>query len=253
MEDPLGISSYLKNRLLEALGPSLMESPELQTLERPRGVDTGSFYINPDVEFAFPAPEFELIEPKGPSRTPKGHRSIAHGATEILETPNNRHSFPPRRSFRVDVTETEDEYILRADLAGMSKENVKIDVYEDHNSVNIAIEPPKDEFFGLYKSALESRQELAKEGTERDDKETKVESVEKEKEKSAEIEPSPLLKKETFHLHERCTGPSSRTIKMPQAVDMITSKAEMKQGLLMIKFAKKKLEEVAKKRSIEIK
>lgn len=251
MEDPLGISSYLRNRLLEALGPSLMESPELQTLERPRGIDTGGFYINPDVEFAFPSPEFELIEPKGPGRPPKGHRSIAPGATEILESPNNRHSFPPRRSFRVDVTETEDEYILRADLAGMSKENVKIDVQDDQNSVIIAVEPPKDEFFGLYKSALESRQELAKEDTGREEKETKAETEEKEKE--TEIQPEQHLKKETFHLHERCTGPSSRTIKMPQAVDMNTSKAEMKQGLLMIKFAKKKHEEVAKKRSIEIK
>lgn len=249
MEDPLGISSYLRNRLLEALGPSIIESPELQLLERPRGVDTstsGGFYINPDVEFAFLPSEFEKIEPKGPSRTPKGHRSIAPGATEILETINSHQAFPPKRSFRVDVTETDDEYILRADLAGLTKENVKIDVQDDSNSVIIAIEPPKDEFFGLYKSALESQQEVSKEASE-----TEVKAEQSEPETKAE--PEKHLKKETFHLHERCTVPYSRTIKMPQAVDMSTSEAEMKQGLLRIKFSKKKHEDIAKKRSIEIK
>lgn len=245
MEDPLGISSYMRNRLLELIGPELLGTAEL---ERPRAAEpigAGGFYINPDVEYAFPYPEYELISPKGPSTattsasTAKGHRPIAGGATEILETPNTRPARPPRRLFRVDVTESEAEYILRADLAGMSKENVRIDVLEDQSTVTIAVEPPKNEFFGLYKSPLESRTEIIKE-------------AETEEEKSEETRKE-MPEKEICHLVERCVGPMARSIKMPNAVDMSAINATMKEGLLLIKFAKKKQStEESKKKVIEI-
>ena len=250
MEDPLGIGSYMRNRLLELIGPELLEAQEA---ERPRGVEPmsgGEFYINPDVEFAFPYPEYELISPKGPgsastgAAAAKGHRPIAGGATEILESPNTRPARPPRRLFRVDVTESEESYILRADLAGMSKANVKIDVMEEQNILSISVEPPKNEFFGMYKSALESMERL----------EVSKEEAKTEEEKENDPGHKAVPEKEICHLIERCTGPMSRAIKMPNAVDMSAVDANMNEGLLMIKFAKKKpASQESKKKTIEIK
>jgi HSP20 family molecular chaperone IbpA len=239
----------MRSRLLELIGPEFMQVSES---DRPRAVEpmrssSSEFYINPDVEFAFPYPEFELISPKGPTTgvtAAKGHRPIAGGATEILESPNARPARPPRRCFRVDVTESGEEYILRADLAGMSKENVKIDVLDDQNIVSITVEPPKNEFFGMYKSALESMETI-------EISEEKEHREPKEEEKQPEHKMMP--EKEICHLIERCTGPMSRAIKMPNAVDMSSVNASIKEGLLMIKFAKKKpVSQEFKKKSIEI-
>lgn len=251
----------MRNRLLELIGPELMmDVPEL---ERPRASEpTGpsSFYINPDAEFAFPFPEYEqLISPKGPPAQPsppKGHRPIPGGATEILESANTRPARPPRRLFRVDVTESEGEYILRADLAGMCKDNVKIDVSEEQNIVAISVEPPKTQFFGLYKSALESRPEAIKEIEESAAVTTTTTTTTSPEESKTTIHGEgvkAMPEKETCHLIERCTGPMCRSIKMPNAVNMAAAKACMKDGLLVITFAKKQpSSEESKKVSIEI-
>ncbi len=254
MEDPLGISSYMRNRLLELIGPELFEAQEAERPRATQPIGASEFYINPDVEFAFPYPEYELISPKGPNTqqpAAKGHRPIAGGATEILESPNTRPARPPRRLFRVDVTESSQEYILRADLAGMSKENVKIDVMEEQNIVSISVEPPKNEFFGMYKSALESIERVERVEPEKMEKE----GASKEEKESISSEKKGMIpEKEICHLIERCTGPMTRAIKMPNAVDMTTINASMKEGLLMIKFAKMKpITQESKRKSIEIK
>ena len=271
--DPLGIGSYMRSRMRELLGPDVLGGSEL--LDVPRfalnepGMEETSFYINPDVQWAFP--ETEMMPVKGPaqiSEKARGHRPIPGGSgTEILESTNARPARPPRRLFRVDVTENDNFYFLRADLAGMHKENVKISVDEGQNIVSINVEPPKDDFFGLYKSPLESFGSLSIKPQET------VEEVKKMEEKAPQEEmikenippassasavkepPEPVVqKKEVCHLIERCTQPMMRHLKMPKAVDMEKIEAEMRDGLLVVRFAKKPHEiEEAKRHLVDIK
>ena len=260
--DPLGIGSYMRSRMRELIGTDVLgaepfEVPRFalnepsQLIEEMPAVGTSSeFYVNPEVEWAFP--ETELVMPtKGPAQigeTARGHRQIPGGGTEILETTNTRPVRPPRRLFRVDVTENDENYFLRADLAGMAKENVKISVMEDRNLVSINVEPPKDDFFGLYKSPLESTQSIKQQ------QQTEQEPAEKEPVPPALQHQELSHKKEVCHLIERCTQSMSRTLKMPKAVDMSKVEAEMRDGLLMVKFAKKEHEaEESKKHFVEIK
>lgn len=266
--DPFGIGSYMRSRMRELLGSDILGGVEPFDIPRfalndPLLEDIpsiGSFYVNPDVEWAFPEGEV-MIPPKGPAQIgekSRGHRAIPGVGTEILETTNTRPARSPRRLFRVDVTENDDYYFLRADLAGMKKDNVKISVDEDRNLVSFDVEPPKDDFFGLYKSPLESQLSIKESNKPEEPKkdENPAESESKEPESKPQTENiQPLAhKKEVCHLIERSTHPMSRTLKMPKAVDMSKIDAEMREGLLVVKFAKKKVEEVEhKKYSIEIK
>lgn len=261
--DPLGIGSYMRSRMRELLGPDVIGvGGGTELLNVPRFAldepaisgfieEPSSFYVNPDVQWAFP--ETELMPVKGPAQigeNARGHRPIpgGSGGTEILETTNPRPARPPRRLFRVDVTENEEFYFLRADLAGMHKDNVKISVDEGHNSVTINVEPPKDDFFGLYKSPLESVHPKASEEVK------KMEEKGPQEEMIKENIPPSVQKKEVCHLIERCTQPMARNLKMPKAVDMSKIEAEMRDGLLVIKFAKKPKEvEESKKHIVEIK
>lgn len=276
--DPFGIGSYMRSRMKELLGADYL-SGTAEPFDIPRSAyepeigGFGSFHINPDVEWAFPEAVEAVLPLKGPAQIgekARGHRPIPGIGTEILESSNTRPARPPRRLFRVDVTENEDFYFLRADLAGMSRENVKISVDENQNLVSFNVEPPKDDFFGLYKSPLESQfsikevvegskvSESAEGSKEPGSKESKsAESKEsKEPEQSKESKqptPSPH-KKEICHLIERSTHPMQRTLKMPKAVDMARVEAEMREGLLVVKFAKKRAEvEEQKKHFVEIK
>lgn len=252
--DPLGIGSYMRSRMRELLGPEMMSSelydvPRFALGETPKSSieelqpELASLYINPEVEWAFPEAERMLMPEKGPvGQKARGHRPIVGGGvgTEILESTNARPARPPRRLFRVDVTENDKYYFLRADLAGMHKDNVKISVHEDQGMVSISVEPPKDDFFGLYKSPLESipphREESEKENMP-PPKESEITS-----------------KKEVCHLIERCTQPMKRSLKMPKAVDMTDIQAEMRDGLLVVKFAKKEVpSEESKIHEIDIK
>lgn len=292
--DPLGIGSYMRSRMRELFGSDIFGGGiAAEPFDVPRFAlneplieevpfitpSSSSFYVNPDVEWAFPEGEV-VMPPKGPAQTgdkARGHRPIPGVGTEILETTNTRPARSPRRLFRVDVTENDEFYFLRADLAGMTKENVKISVDENQNLISFNIEPPKDDFFGLYKSPLESQFSKEKEGEiKKEPENVPKESTKQEEMKSAEVEieeskfeeikqqeqhpeqsaPSGSLahKKEICHLIERSTQPMIRTLKMPKAVDMSKIEAEMKEGLLVVKFAKtiKEVEE-DKKHYIEIK
>ena len=284
--DPLGISSYMRSRLRELLGNEILG--QVEPLDVPRFAlsdpfveesslmdplvvaSSGPFYINPDVEWAFPGTE-AIMPLKGPAQIgtekARGHRPIPGVGTEILETTNTRPARSPRRLFRVDVTENDEFYFLRADLAGMTKENVKIAVDEAQNLISFNVEPPKDDFFGLYKSPLESQHSIKEEPTEEPKKEP-VESTEPGKEPteseskqsedkqdvSKQSVESIVHKKEICHLIERSTMPMSRTLKMPKAVEMHSVEAEMREGLLVVKFSKRAPEvEEHRKHSIEIK
>lgn len=264
--DPLGLGSYMRSRMRELLEPDVLGTAE--PLEVPRFAlnepeilgEEPSFYINPDVQWAFP--ESELLPVKGPTQIgekARGHRPIAGASsgTEILESTNARPARPPRRLFRVDVTENDDAYILRADLAGMQKDNVKISVDERQNIVSINIEPPKDDFFGLYKSPLESqsfKQQKEQPKVEEEVKKMEEKGPQEEIVKENIKEPELLHKKEVCHLIERCTQSMSRNLKMPKAVDMSKVEAEMRDGLLVVRFAKKPHDvEEAKKHIVEIK
>lgn len=275
--DPLGIGSYMRSRMRELLGTDVLGAEPVDvprfSLNEPApfveemlpGTQSG-FYINPDVEWAFP--EAELMPTKGPAhiggeKAARGHRQIPGGGTEILETTNTRPVRPPRRLFRVDVTENDECYFLRAELAGMTKENVKISVVENENLVSINVEPPKDDFFGLYKSPLESSQSIKQQQAKQEEPKEPKEAGESKPEESKEKENIPppqhphqeiYHKKEVCHLIERCTQSMSRTLKMPKAVDMAKIEAEMRDGLLVVKFAKKAHEvEETKKHFVEIK
>ena len=262
--DPLGIGSYMRTRMRELLGPDVLGGAELYSvprfaLDEPELFsEEPSFYINPDIQWAFP--ESELLPVKGPAQIgerPRGHRPILGGSgTEILETTNARPARPPRRLFRVDVTENDDYYFLRADLAGMHKDNVKISVDGSQNIVSINVEPPKDDFFGLYKSPLESQSIKPKveEVKITEEKGSQEETVKENMPPAQSKEQELVHKKEVCHLIERCTQPMSRNLKMPKAVDMGKIEAEMRDGLLVVKFAKKPHEiEESKKQVIEIK
>lgn len=259
--DPLGIGSYMRSRMRELMGPDVLGTepsidiprcePAMFIEELP--LSTSSFLINPDLEWAFPEAE-QLLSRKGPDQVAeraRGHRPIPGGVgTEILETANARPVRPPRRLFRVDVTENDDNYFLRADLAGMHKDNVKISVVEDQNLVSIHVEPPKDDFFGLYKSPLESQNYQKQQAGIEEKGPVEKESVEPGAKKETEI----VHQKEVCHLIERCNQPMKRSLKMPGAVDMSKIEAEMRDGLLVAKFAKKPHEvEASKKHDIEIK
>jgi HSP20 family molecular chaperone IbpA len=272
--DPLGIGNYMRSRMRELLGPDVLGGTEpfdvpRFALDEPELLEEEpSFYINPDVQWAFP--ESELLPVKGPAQIgekARGHRSIPGGSgTEILESTNARPARPPRRLFRVDVTENDDYYFLRADLAGMHKDNVKISVDEDNNIVSIDVEPPKDDFFGLYKSPLEShtfkQQQKQQQQSKIEEEHKMVEEKGPQEEEmvketippSQPNQPELVHKKEVCHLIERCTQPMSRNLKMPKAVEMSKIEAEMRDGLLVVKFAKKPHEIVElKKHVIEIK
>ena len=283
--DPLGIGSYMISRMRELLGTDFLGAEPFEVprfaLNEPTGFfeePSSSFYVNPEIEWAFP--EAELLPVKGPAvvgEKARGHRQLTGGGTEILESTNTRPARPPRRLFRVDVTENDDYYFLRADLAGMTKENVSISVVEDQNLVSINVEPPKDDFFGLYKSPLESqsisvnpeqqrssiKEEEVKRMEEKGPEEEKIkENVPVEANKPAESKVEEPAKKETeishkkeiCHLIERCTQGMSRSLKMPKAVDMKKIEAEMRDGLLVVKFSKKRVDvEEGKKHLIEIK
>lgn len=274
--DPLGIGSYMRSRMREILGADILgtagepfdvprfalNEPSLLSLE-----ESPPFYVNPDVDWAFPESEMFTMPPKGPaqiSERSRGHRVIPGVGTEILESTNTRPSRSPRRLFRVDVTENDDFYFLRADLSGMTKENVKITVDENQNLISINVEPPKDDFFGLYKSPLESQFARSgvseiKIGSEAGEKEeeAKVPEEHKSSQEQAEVkqpESSLSHKKEVCHLIERSTQSMTRTLKMPKAVDMSKIEAEMREGLLVVKFAKKAPEtEEHHKHAVEIK
>lgn len=262
--DPLGIGSYMRTRMRELLGPDVLGGAEFYSIPRfaldepELLVEEPSFYVNPDVQWAFP--ESELLPVKGPAQIgekPRGHRPILGGSgTEILETTNPRQVRPPRRLFRVDVTENDECYFLRADLAGMHKDNVKISVDERQNIVSINVEPPKDDFFGLYKSPLESQSAKVEEVKIMEGKGPQGEEMVKENIPPSQPKAEQELahKKEVCHLIERCTQPMARNLKMPKAVDMGKIEAEMRDGLLVVKFAKKPHEvEESKKQVIEIK
>jgi HSP20 family molecular chaperone IbpA len=248
--DPLGIGSYMRSRMREILGPDMAIGPEsfdiprflrnepLEDLPLVSSGPTSSFYVNPDVDWAFPENETAAKE----TNQPRGHRPIPGGGTEILDTPNARLARPPRRLFRVDVTEGDENYFLRADLAGMTRENVNLSIVEEQNLVTISVEPPKDDFFGLYMSPLES-------------KNVNIKRVEEKSEEANEEHKEPSVsKKEICHLVERCSQSMTRCLKMPREVDMSAIEAEMRDGLLVVKFSKKHKEsEEAKKHTIEIK
>jgi HSP20 family molecular chaperone IbpA len=252
--DPFGMNSYMRNRLREFFGSS--GTPGYGSFgglpsERPRGAAQPAHLLqevlDPLLEWL---PESAMYSPtlwlpqKGPGLEEpqaQGYRKHPSGEVEILESATNRVSRPPRRLFRSDVTETEDSYIVRADLAGMSRENVKIWVEEERQLVHVEVEPPKDEFFGLYKSPLESKAAELKESKAEEihDKPAEQQHQPESLEKASVPETLPV--KEVCHLMERCTSPMSRAIKMPRQVDFsVPIDAVMHNGLLVIKFAKKR-------------
>lgn len=281
LNDPLGIGAYMRSRMRELLGPDVLsiepfDIPRFARNEPSSILDEpyAPFYINPNVEFSIP--ELEFVAPNIPglnvppiTEKARGHRPIPGGGTEILESPNVRPARPPRRLFRVDVTENDDFYFLRADLAGMSKDCVKISVVGEQNLVTINVEPPKNDFFGLYKSPLESQAQISsvsevEKVEEKGPGEKENVPVSKEKSEEADVgkkeseagkkESEISSKKEICHLIERCTQGMSRSLKMPITVDMQKVSAEMRDGLLVVKFAKKPREmEESKKHTIEIK
>ena len=269
--DPLGIGSYMRSRMRELIGPEMMgtelydvprfalgEGPKSKSLleETQMIPEMASLYINPEVEWAFPE---GISSERGPQGTKaRGHRPIIGGGvgTEILESTNAHPARPPRRLFRVDVTENGEFYFLRADLAGMHKENVKIAVQPDQNMVVISVEPPKDDFFGLYKSPLESVQLTQKQESPEKENLPSKESSESSSMKGPEIssmkESEISSRKEVCHLIERCTQSMKRSLKMPKAVNMSKVQAEMRDGLLVIKFAKKELTQAEENKMHEI-
>ena len=279
INDPLGIGAYMRSRMRELLGPDVLgiepfDIPRFARNEPPSILDEpcAPFYVNPNVELSIPelefmaAPNVQGLNVPPITEKARGHRPIPGGGTEILESPNVRPARPPRRLFRVDVTENDDFYFLRADLAGMSKDCVKISVIGEQNLVTINVEPPKNDFFGLYKSPLESQAQAQTQRSSVSEVEKieekgpgEKESVPEESEagkkesKTGKKESEISSKKEICHLIERCTQGMSRSLKMPITVDMQKVSAEMRDGLLVVKFAKKPREtEESKKHTIEI-
>ena len=274
--DPLSLSAYMRSRFREFLGLSDFEEmppseQRMSRVERPRGAvlperlleeallstDPWSL-VAPDWSTAsiasqVPKPRIETLP------APHGHLKHPSGQVDILDSPSTTSSRAPRRIFHMDVTESNNAYWLRADLAGFRKENVKISVDEDKKLVFIVANPPKDAFFGLYKfpaGSMEKQQEGEHEPS------VKPEGSEKmAEEKAQQQENDPFLEKilpekEVFHLNERCIHAMSRHIKMPDAVDFNAPiVAEMRDGLLLLCFRKlKNIHEPAHiRREIEIK
>ena len=110
--------------------------------------------------------------------------------------------FQEIRQPAIDLRETDKEYLVEAELPGMSKDNLQLEVVND----NVLV----------ISGQTEQQREIP--------------------EKSTEVEPR--QGRETFWANERTTGAFRRSITFPHTLDPSKVSAQMKEGVLHVSIAK---------------